>query len=67
VNIGCVRIKERCLHTDPPAADEIDKARAVVRDGLEQALRAVPVEQARTWVGVAGTFTTLAALAHRLP
>jgi exopolyphosphatase/guanosine-5'-triphosphate,3'-diphosphate pyrophosphatase len=30
-------------------------------------LQVVPVEQARTWVGVAGTFTTIAALAHRLP
>ncbi len=27
----------------------------------------VPVERARTWVGLAGTFTTIAALAHRLP
>lgn len=66
-NIGCVRIKERCLHTDPPAADEIDAARAVVAERLDEALAAVPVDGARTWVGVAGTFTTLAALAHKLP
>ncbi|MGW0159303.1 Ppx/GppA phosphatase family protein [Mycobacterium sp. NPDC003323] len=66
-NIGCVRIKERCLHSDPPIADEIEAARAVVREALAEALRAVPVAGARTWVGVAGTFTTLAALAHRLP
>ena len=66
-DIGCVRIKERCLHSDPPTAAEIDAARAVVRERLAQALSVVPVEGARTWVGVAGTFTTLAALAHRLP
>ncbi|MCV7430815.1 Ppx/GppA phosphatase family protein [Mycolicibacterium bacteremicum] len=66
-NIGCVRIKERCLHTDPPTADEVEQARAVVAERLDEALRAVPVEGAHTWVGVAGTFTTLAALAHRLP
>lgn len=66
-DIGCVRIKERCLHTDPPTASEIDTARAVVRGRLAEALAVVPVEAAHTWVGVAGTFTTLAALAHRLP
>lgn len=66
-DIGCVRIKERCLHSDPPTAAEIDAARAVVRERLAEALSVVPVEGARTWVGVAGTFTTLAALAHRLP
>lgn len=66
-DIGCVRIKERCLHTDPPTEAEIGAARAVVRERLAEALAVVPVEGAHTWVGVAGTFTTLAALAHRLP
>lgn len=62
-NIGCVRITERHLHSDPPTAEEVAAARAFVRDRLAEALAAVPVAQARTWVGVAGTFTTLAALA----
>jgi exopolyphosphatase/guanosine-5'-triphosphate,3'-diphosphate pyrophosphatase len=62
-DIGCVRLTERCLHSDPPTAGEIADARAVVRDGLAQAFATVPVEGARTWVGVAGTMTTLAALA----
>ena len=66
-DIGCVRIKERCLHSDPPTAAEVDTARTVVRERLAEALSVVPVDGARTWVGVAGTFTTLAALAHRLP
>lgn len=66
-DIGCVRMTERCLHSDPPTAEEVAEARAVVRDRLAEALAAVPVDQARTWVGVAGTFTTIAALAHRLP
>lgn len=65
-DIGCVRLTERCLHSDPPAADEIAAARAVVREALAEALRLVPVERARTWVGVAGTFTTLAALANQM-
>lgn len=63
-DIGCVRLTERCLHTDPPIADEVAAARAAARDGLAQALRVVPVERARTWVGVAGTMTTLSALAQ---
>jgi exopolyphosphatase/guanosine-5'-triphosphate,3'-diphosphate pyrophosphatase len=57
---------ERCLHADPPIADEVAEARAVVRERLAEALAVVPVQQARTWVGVAGTFTTIAALAHGL-
>lgn len=65
-NIGCVRLTERCLHSDPPTPTEIADARAVIRDRLAPALLAVPVEQAHTWVGLAGTMTTLAALAHGL-
>lgn len=66
-DIGCVRVTERCLHSDPPTPAEVAAGRALVRERLGEALRAVAVEQARTWVGVAGTMTTLAALAHRMP
>lgn len=66
VDIGCVRMTERCLHSDPPTDQEVDAARAVVREKLAEAFEMVPVAQARTWVGVAGTFTTIAALAHGL-
>lgn len=65
-NIGCVRLTERCLHSDPPTADEVAAARAVARELLDEAVQAVPVQHARTWVGVAGTMTTLSALAHGL-
>ncbi|MCV7068191.1 Ppx/GppA family phosphatase [Mycolicibacterium farcinogenes] len=63
-DIGCVRLTERCLHGDPPTAAEVAQARAVVRDGLAEALRVVPADGAHTWVGVAGTMTTLSALAQ---
>ena len=44
-NIGCVRLTERCLHSDPPTADEVEIAAArVVRERLAEALRRVPVE-----------------------
>ncbi|MEH3138585.1 MAG: Ppx/GppA phosphatase family protein [Mycobacterium kyogaense] len=65
-NIGCVRLTERCLHSDPPTDEEIAAARAVVREALDTVLATVPVQQARTWVGVAGTMTTLAALARNM-
>jgi exopolyphosphatase/guanosine-5'-triphosphate,3'-diphosphate pyrophosphatase len=65
-DIGCVRLTERCLHSDPPTTAEVAAAREVVREGLGEALRVVPVELARTWVGVAGTMTTLAALAQHM-
>lgn len=63
-DIGCVRLTERCLHSDPPTPREVAAAREVVRERLDAALGVVPVEAARTWVGVAGTMTTLSALAH---
>jgi exopolyphosphatase/guanosine-5'-triphosphate,3'-diphosphate pyrophosphatase len=63
-DIGCVRVTERCLHSDPPTPAEVATGRDLVREQLGEALRAVPVERACTWVGVAGTMTTLAALAQ---
>ncbi|HEU0190723.1 MAG TPA: Ppx/GppA phosphatase family protein [Mycobacterium sp.] len=65
-DIGCVRLTERCLHSDPPSRAEVADARAVVRERLDAALQVVPVQRAHTWVGVAGTMTTLSALAHHM-
>ena len=65
-DIGCVRLTERCLHSDPPTAAEVAAARELVRERLGEALRAVPVDRARAWVGVAGTMTTLSALAQEM-
>lgn len=65
-DIGCVRLTERCLHSDPPTPQEVAAARQVVRERLDVALSVVPVEGAKTWVGLAGTMTTLSALAHNM-
>jgi exopolyphosphatase / guanosine-5'-triphosphate,3'-diphosphate pyrophosphatase len=65
-DIGCVRLTERCLRSDPPTPVEVEEAREVVRERLEVALGVVPVDGARSWVGVAGTMTTLSALAHNM-
>jgi exopolyphosphatase/guanosine-5'-triphosphate,3'-diphosphate pyrophosphatase len=67
VDIGCVRLTERCLPDDPPTPEQVEKARAVTAEILAGAFAAVPVEGPRTWVGVAGTVTTLSALALGLP
>jgi len=61
-DIGCVRLTERCLPSDPPTPAEVSAAQAFTRERLAEAFAAVPVDGARTWVGVAGTMTTLAAL-----
>ncbi|MDV7083445.1 Ppx/GppA family phosphatase [Rhodococcus sp. IEGM 248] len=66
-DIGCVRITERCLHDDPPTPAQVEEARAFAQERLDEAFARVPVEQAHTWVGVAGTMTTIAALAKELP
>ncbi|PYE19126.1 exopolyphosphatase/guanosine-5'-triphosphate,3'-diphosphate pyrophosphatase [Williamsia limnetica] len=66
-NIGCVRLTERCLHSDPPTDEEIAAARSIIEELLGEAFSRVQVDGARTLVGVAGTMTTLAALAADLP
>ncbi len=67
VDIGSVRLTERCLPDDPPSPSQIASAREVAAGVLDEAFAAVPVETARTWVGVAGTITTLSGIAQELP
>jgi exopolyphosphatase/guanosine-5'-triphosphate,3'-diphosphate pyrophosphatase len=67
VDIGCVRLTERHLHGDPPAADEIRRAEDDIRAALALVRADVPVGEAATLVGVAGSVTTVAAIALGLP
>jgi exopolyphosphatase / guanosine-5'-triphosphate,3'-diphosphate pyrophosphatase len=67
VDIGCVRITERCLTSDPPTEAQQQAAEHLTRAVLTEAFDAVPVAKARCWIGVAGTMTTLSAIAQRLP
>jgi exopolyphosphatase / guanosine-5'-triphosphate,3'-diphosphate pyrophosphatase len=67
VDVGCVRLTERHLHGDPPTADEIGRTETDVRAALAEVAAAVPVGETATLVGVAGSVTTVAALALRLP
>ncbi|MEV4598374.1 Ppx/GppA phosphatase family protein [Amycolatopsis sp. NPDC049253] len=67
VDIGCVRITERALTQDPPTADEITEAKQLAETILQEAFDVVDVAKAKTWIGVAGTVTTLSAIAQELP
>jgi exopolyphosphatase/guanosine-5'-triphosphate,3'-diphosphate pyrophosphatase len=67
VNIGCVRMTERHLRADPPTAREIVAATADIDAALDAVADAVPVPEAKTLVGLAGSVTTVAAIAMGLP
>jgi exopolyphosphatase / guanosine-5'-triphosphate,3'-diphosphate pyrophosphatase len=60
-DVGCVRMTERHLVSDPPTAEEIAAARADVRAALDDAARTVPLGRAGTLVGLAGSVTTVTA------
>ena len=67
LNIGCVRITERILRSDPPTATERDEATAWVTTMLTGALDRLPISTVRRLVPVSGTATTVAAAALKLP
>lgn len=67
VDVGCVRMTERHLVSDPPTPDEIDATRRDIRAAVDRAAAAVPFAQARSLVGLAGSVTTVAAMALDLP
>jgi exopolyphosphatase/guanosine-5'-triphosphate,3'-diphosphate pyrophosphatase len=63
VDIGCVRMTERHLHNDPPTPEQIAAAQANIEATVDRAVGAVNAERAGTLVGLAGSVTTVAALA----
>jgi exopolyphosphatase/guanosine-5'-triphosphate,3'-diphosphate pyrophosphatase len=67
VDIGCVRMTERHLASDPPTPDQVRATIADIDTAIERAGRAVPLDAAATLVGLAGSVTTVAALALGLP
>jgi len=67
IDIGVVRLCERILRHDPPVADEVRLAREWVRMETESAVAGMPGYHTTTCVGTAGTITTLAAMAQKLP
>jgi exopolyphosphatase/guanosine-5'-triphosphate,3'-diphosphate pyrophosphatase len=67
MDVGCVRMTERHLHDDPPTEAQIQAAVTDLEAALKAAAADVPVAEAAAFVGVAGTVTTIAALALELP
>lgn len=64
--MGCVRLTERIMRTDPPTDSEIEIAEDYVEERMQEVEKIVPISSAKTFVGCAGTFTTLSALAQGL-
>ncbi|HYN93177.1 MAG TPA: Ppx/GppA phosphatase family protein [Pilimelia sp.] len=67
VDIGCVRMTERHLHGDPPTPAQVAAAEADITAAVDRALEAVGGRAAATLVGLAGSVTTVAAIALGLP
>jgi exopolyphosphatase/guanosine-5'-triphosphate,3'-diphosphate pyrophosphatase len=67
VDIGCVRMTERHLKSDPPTPAEIAAAEQDITAAVDRALAAVPGREAKTLLGLAGSVTTVTALALDLP
>ena len=65
-NVGCVRMTERHLISDPPTAAQIASATLDIDAAIDSAYQAVPVAQAQSLIGLAGSVTTVAALALNL-
>jgi exopolyphosphatase/guanosine-5'-triphosphate,3'-diphosphate pyrophosphatase len=63
LDIGCVRLFERHLHHDPPAPAEVAALRADVAAHLAGVTGVLDPAAAERVVGVAGTVTTVAAIA----
>ena len=67
IDVGCVRLTEALLHSDPPTAEELSAAVILVRDLLNDVARDLPgATSARTLVGLAGTVTTMATIEQGL-
>lgn len=62
-NVGCVRMTERHLVSDPATAEQIAAATADIDAAIDQAYSAVSIAEAKSLIGLAGSVTTVAALA----
>jgi exopolyphosphatase / guanosine-5'-triphosphate,3'-diphosphate pyrophosphatase len=67
VDVGCVRLTERHLRSDPPTSAEIAAAVVDVEAGMDEAAETVDFKGVSTLVGLAGSITTITAHALRLP
>lgn len=66
VDIGCVRMSERHLKSQPVEMSQVAQAIIDIDTAIAQAAAIVPISKAKTLVAVAGTATTIAAAALEL-
>ena len=66
MNVGCVRMTERRLRSDPPTDVEVAIAADEILAALGRASAEVPLGQTRTLIGLSGTITTVTAHALAL-
>ncbi len=66
VDIGCVRMSERHLKSQPVEMSQVAQAIIDIVKAIAQAAAIVPISKAKTLVAVAGTATTIAAAALEL-
>jgi exopolyphosphatase/guanosine-5'-triphosphate,3'-diphosphate pyrophosphatase len=63
IDIGCVRFLEQYIESDPPAPEELHACISVTEAWMEDVARELPqLHSAKTFVGLAGTITTMAAV-----
>ena len=68
VDVGCVRITERYLHSDPPTGEELSTALSVLETYWDEVKGELPlVSSVNRLVGLAGTVVTVAAVEIGLP
>ena len=67
MNIGCVRMTERHLRSDPPTEAEITGALRDIHAAIDEAEDVVGFDGIGSLVGLAGSVTTVTANALRLP
>jgi exopolyphosphatase/guanosine-5'-triphosphate,3'-diphosphate pyrophosphatase len=67
MDVGCVRLTERHLRSDPPSPAQVAAAEDDIVSALSVARASVPVASSQTFVGLAGSVTTVAAIALDLP
>jgi len=63
MDVGCVRLTERHLTADPPTTDQVAAAEVDILSGISEARSSVTLEKARSFIGLAGSVTTVAGIA----
>lgn len=65
-DVGCVRMTERHFHDDPPTAQQIADATRDIDAAISSAKLVVSIDEVNSLIGLAGSVTTVAALALNL-